>query len=123
MFNTVFSSFQRLTIKLLSSTIIIVGLFSFAPIANATSATPVGNQTEQLITSGGEKVFRFYQTISKPVLETTIIHKAIQKSYNTKIAVQHLRNKVNIFSLDQRSLLRHFTQNHSDREDYFLSQA
>ena len=120
--NIVFPSIQHSIIKPISSAIIILGLFSFAPIANTNLAAPAGNQTEQLITKGVEKTSCFYSISTKPVYRAIdTIYKARLKAYNGSIAVQYLSNKVNIFSLDQRITLKHFIYSHSDQEDYFLN--
>lgn len=124
MFNAVFTSTQSSLAKLLSSAIIILGLFTFAPIVNTNPAVLVGSRTEQLITKGDEKVSYFYQTPVKPFHESTnTIYKTILMSYNAKVAVQSLRDKIYFFSLDQRGPLKHFTPSLSDREDYFFNRA
>ncbi|MFZ1806092.1 MAG: hypothetical protein WAU36_02665 [Cyclobacteriaceae bacterium] len=124
MLNTRFTSIQHSLIKILSSAVIILGLFSFAPAANPISITPFGDQTEQLITKGAEKVFYFYHTYAAPKHGiTNIIYRTILKSYNSIIIVQCLRNKVNIYSLDQRTFLKHFTQHLSVPEDYLLNRV
>jgi len=115
----VFKSIQHLIINILSSAIIILGLFSLAPFANTSLAATAGNQTEQLITRGVEKTSCFYQIIFNPVHGTTnSIYSVILESYNATITVQYLSNKANIFLLDQRISLGHFIHSHSDQDDY-----